>query len=34
VRDADTSSVVILASMGLFFVAVGLGALLRFVVLT
>jgi hypothetical protein len=34
VRDADTSSVVILVSLGLFFVAIGLGALLRFVILT
>ena len=32
-RDADASAVVILASMGLFFVAIGLGALLRFVML-
>jgi hypothetical protein len=33
VRDADTSATVILASIGLFFVAIGLGALLRFAVL-
>lgn len=33
VRDADASAVVILASMGLFCVAIGLGALLRFVIL-
>jgi hypothetical protein len=33
VRDADASAVMILASMGVFFVAIGLGALLRFVIL-
>ncbi len=34
VRDSDSSMVVILASLGLFHVAIGLGALLRFVILT
>ena len=33
VRDADASSVAIGASVGLFFVGIGLGALLRFVIL-